>query len=60
MIEQDMIYYRRRAAEELLAAHSATSEAARIRHQQLAAAYDVRVRDLQAMQRRAAFEIIAA
>jgi hypothetical protein len=60
MMEQDICYYRRRASEERLAAGQAANVQAQQCHFELAAAYDERVRDLKARQRRMEFRIVTA
>jgi hypothetical protein len=59
-MQSDLNYYSRRAAEERRAGMTAASEKARACHFELAAAYERRVKDLQAKIRRSAIHIVTA
>lgn len=56
----DTAYYRRRIVEERRAGMAAASEEARRSHLELAAAYETRVKELIALQRRSALHIVSA
>jgi hypothetical protein len=58
-MDQELGYYRRRASEERRAAGQATHDKVRKCHSELAAAYDLRVRDLKARQRRMELHLVS-
>jgi hypothetical protein len=57
---EDVAYYERRVADERRAGMTATSETARQRHFEMAAAYEARVKDLKAPKRRSTLHIVTA
>ena len=59
-MENDARYYARRAREERVAAKGACSKKAREAHNELAIAYEHRVRVLLAEERRAAFHMVSS
>jgi hypothetical protein len=59
-MEAELVYYRRRAAEERVAASAAPSERVRSVHLDLAIRYDERVVALAAEQRRSEMHLVSA
>jgi len=59
-MELDLIYYRRRMAEELAAARSAAHPAVRAAHRELGRLYEDRIADLQAGARRSESHLVTA
>jgi hypothetical protein len=59
-MDRDTIYYSRRAGEEREAAIAATNANAQETHLELAAAYEHRVRELEAMERRSGIHLVSA
>ena len=59
-MDKDLAYYRRRSAEETLAARSATNAAARTAHRELARLYDERTASLETLHRRAEVHLVSA
>ena len=59
-MEADLIYYRRRSAEEAAAAEAAQLPRVREVHLELARGYDARVAELDAEQRRAQIRLVDA
>jgi hypothetical protein len=59
-MEADLIYYRRRSAEERTAAAAAPSVRVREIHLELAAAYEQRTSKLEKPDRKAAFHLVPA
>lgn len=57
---KDATYYRQREAEEIAAAQSSAHPNARSAHLQMADGYAVKVRSIEAMERRLAFQLITA
>jgi hypothetical protein len=54
----DAEYFARRAGEERLAAFKSETMIVRLRHLEFAQAYELRTRELVALQRRSAFQVI--
>ena len=54
----DVEYFARRAGEERQAAYNAETLSVRLRHVEFAQAYELRVREMLALQRRAEFRVI--
>jgi hypothetical protein len=59
-MQADLAYYRRRAAEETAAAHSAVHQGARDAHIELAGRYEIRIAALEAESRRAEVHLVSA
>jgi hypothetical protein len=59
-MNSDVVYYSRRAREEREAATSAAGKQARQSHLRLAEAYELRVRELAAEERRSAIRLVSA
>jgi hypothetical protein len=59
-MQNDLIYYSRRAAEERRAAMTAANEKVRACHFELAEKYETRIKDLEAKSRRSSFHVVSA